>query len=1430
MGGSGGLGIGRRKAPTVVPAGQVPPLKMMTTQLIQTPEAKSANNAYRCLSPTVVPFPSLSLDEEARLLSALQSSSPNSEVASAFPAEFVADCSAPASDAVVPNPALTIGRRARAYSLPVAQGPPTVNNGGPVNSVGPVQAGPAAATEHPELINPSEGGTESMGPQRPGGPARALRRRSVLHSSAPNIASILTTPATGFVPGQSAPVSVDPPAFPLAPVANMGQSDINTVNSPAYLPAATATPTLTTPYLANCNTPPHLITINLNRSVSSPSNVMASPETPTRPSLFKRSSVLSRLKRNSTSPAQPAVPSIPPLDYSPHQYYSYGEFIANDIHPRFQRQQLRELHNLSKQRSAPPSPPASVPQTPSTAQLVGRTSPPRADSLGRRANRRTWHAPSAETLPVIDELASDAAAGSSPLINRARSLSNKGEYSPRSTTGLSFLDDVPSRKSSLPVGPTAGKPRRAPRKKIPFVGALSAYRRDGSRAKPTLIMTLHRLKLAVHDCIPRVALRIIDKDLPDIQYAAELYPESIKWIFLRALANRLESVALALFQRGYPGDVNESISLRAPVAFPHESQEFSSDPSSGSFSFASLTGADKRRRSSSLRRSYGPDSGISTPSGLRHTLLPSFFMVAVAFRMAALVQAMVPKANPDCIWLGVSCLQLLCLNRKALPVPAEGFSNSTLPQVTQLRTLTGEYSAEQRPILVLRHLLLHMATKTSRTMGQGQLKALCRIHAASGNSTVPSNLALEPPSLNSPNRQTVVDIDDAISTTSNYTVNEPDEEMGRIRSSLSTVSLDSDATVSTSCSIISESMVASGGVSQSLAHCEDTGFTCGHGIHEPGICVEPHPFRGPSGPEIHRRPSQLPSSDRSSRITFQVSASTCSSSSSSATICLESFTKQRHLTSVGNGNHTSNSLYDHQLLNLQDLAEKLTSDRTACLLFESAPFVPDDGPSLATGHPSGPQAFRTQYSGMPMVSGGSISPSVMESYSLLDLAVIPLGSACPGSSSIDTIFVQTLAEALDDPVLNESFQCLTLQQDLDLSLQLVKRGVSPQRQRDRQGNSPLHLAARAGHLDLVVFYLWLGLDPNKAGQNLWTPLHEAMSWGHHNVTRQLITHGALLSAANVHGHTPLQLALLFGHSVADIESMMDIHHLTKSDVANIHSIFDHVSTTLGLPNPLIVPNKTPIHSTKLLSAENGLCESTGAPYSCPSRPERNQRLGGKAFPSDHYGGTTESPYPKTSSRWSMSELGSSKAHLAEMYAQIVTRSERDPRHHQPSLVSLHEFLAGSINLEAASPTISSKWDDLNPSDVPSPRSSSFDLSPSQHQLPLTPTSPSSRRSADATWGHASSSLSTGLPFSTERIETLAAQLTVLARRSTSNPLTANGCPSDTTSSIPSEDGLLDSPEASDVMAKANLESPSSKLKKFKRWSSVELKRSLFSFL
>ncbi|RKP34596.1 ankyrin repeat protein, partial [Dimargaris cristalligena] len=82
---------------------------------------------------------------------------------------------------------------------------------------------------------------------------------------------------------------------------------------------------------------------------------------------------------------------------------------------------------------------------------------------------------------------------------------------------------------------------------------------------------------------------------------------------------------------------------------------------------------------------------------------------------------------------------------------------------------------------------------------------------------------------------------------------------------------------------------------------------------------------------------------------------------------------------------------------------------------------------------------------------------------------------------------------------------------------------------DRQGNSPLHLAARAGHLDLVVFYLWLGLDPNKAGQNLWTPLHEAMSWGHHNVTRQLITHGALLSAANVHGHTPLQLALLFGH-------------------------------------------------------------------------------------------------------------------------------------------------------------------------------------------------------------------------------------------------------------------------------------------------------------
>jgi ankyrin repeat protein len=64
-----------------------------------------------------------------------------------------------------------------------------------------------------------------------------------------------------------------------------------------------------------------------------------------------------------------------------------------------------------------------------------------------------------------------------------------------------------------------------------------------------------------------------------------------------------------------------------------------------------------------------------------------------------------------------------------------------------------------------------------------------------------------------------------------------------------------------------------------------------------------------------------------------------------------------------------------------------------------------------------------------------------------------------------------------------SFGLLT-QRDIEFTAILVRAGV-PLDQRDTDGSTALHLAARSGDLEMVIALVNLKLDVNSNGQNGW---------------------------------------------------------------------------------------------------------------------------------------------------------------------------------------------------------------------------------------------------------------------------------------------------------------------------------------------------------
>jgi len=133
---------------------------------------------------------------------------------------------------------------------------------------------------------------------------------------------------------------------------------------------------------------------------------------------------------------------------------------------------------------------------------------------------------------------------------------------------------------------------------------------------------------------------------------------------------------------------------------------------------------------------------------------------------------------------------------------------------------------------------------------------------------------------------------------------------------------------------------------------------------------------------------------------------------------------------------------------------------------------------------------------------------------------------------------------------------------MDVVRMLVERGADVSAQAE-DGTTPLHLASLYGHVDVARMLVERGADVSAQKKDGTTPLHWASWNGHVDVARMLVERGADVSAQKKGGTTPLHCASLYGH--VDVARMLvergaDVSAQKKDGRTPLHwaSLYGHV--------------------------------------------------------------------------------------------------------------------------------------------------------------------------------------------------------------------------------------------------------------------------------
>ena len=108
--------------------------------------------------------------------------------------------------------------------------------------------------------------------------------------------------------------------------------------------------------------------------------------------------------------------------------------------------------------------------------------------------------------------------------------------------------------------------------------------------------------------------------------------------------------------------------------------------------------------------------------------------------------------------------------------------------------------------------------------------------------------------------------------------------------------------------------------------------------------------------------------------------------------------------------------------------------------------------------------------------------------------------------------------------------------------------------RDVLGDTPLHVAAQTGKVEIAELLLARGADVNAKAYAGWTALHWAAYWQHPAMADLLLNHQAGVDARNSLGVTPLHWAATRGNT-ALIERLLASH-------ANVNGLDDEHRTPL----------------------------------------------------------------------------------------------------------------------------------------------------------------------------------------------------------------------------------------------------------------------------
>ncbi|XP_053482193.1 BRCA1-associated RING domain protein 1 isoform X2 [Ictalurus furcatus] len=142
--------------------------------------------------------------------------------------------------------------------------------------------------------------------------------------------------------------------------------------------------------------------------------------------------------------------------------------------------------------------------------------------------------------------------------------------------------------------------------------------------------------------------------------------------------------------------------------------------------------------------------------------------------------------------------------------------------------------------------------------------------------------------------------------------------------------------------------------------------------------------------------------------------------------------------------------------------------------------------------------------------------------------------------------------------------------------------------RNHKGETPLHLAAIKGDVEMTKALLEQGADPNLKDHAGWTPLHEACNLGHVGVVEVLLQQGALINTPGYENDSPLHDTVRNGHaSVAKLllqhgasTTVLNIFGLRPVDYATTPEMREVLSLVPEGPHSVTTPVSSPGNLSK----------------------------------------------------------------------------------------------------------------------------------------------------------------------------------------------------------------------------------------------------------